>query len=175
MNSNMRNVYWIMGPTSSGKTTIAELFTQKLKILNVPIIHFDGDEVRNFFSSEFGFSNDERLRVIKTLVLLANKSLSAGLNVVISALTAYDDARKYVDNNVNNLIKVYIKCDIETCKLRDPKGLYHAAKKGEIDTLVGFNSEYLPPKHPDLTINTDFTSVITCVEQLLTFSKHIHE
>ena len=79
----MRNVYWIMGPTSSGKTTIAELFTQKLKILNVPIIHFDGDEVRNFFSSEFGFSNEERLRVIKTLVLLANKSLDAGLNVVI--------------------------------------------------------------------------------------------
>ena len=98
-----------------------------------------------------------------------------GETVVISALTAYYDARNYVDNNVNNLIKVYIKCDIETCKLRDPKGLYHAARKGEIDTLVGFNSEYLPPKHPDLTINTDFTSVITCVEQLLTFSKHIHE
>ena len=158
-----------MGPTSSGKTTISERFVKELRCLNIPVIHFDGDEVRDFFGEAIGFSNEDRLRVVKTLVHLANKSLDAGLNVVVSALTAYDDAREYVDDNIHRLVQVYIKCDIKTCRLRDPKGLYLEAIKGNIDTLAGFNDKYIPPPKPDLTIDTNLNSLESCVEQLMTF------
>lgn len=168
MTLNDNYILWIMGPTSSGKTTIAESFLYQLRTNNVPVIHFDGDEVRDFFGDDHGFSSTDRLKVVKTLVHLANKSIEAGMNVIVSALTANEDAREYVEKNVINLIKVYIQCEIEVCIARDPKGLYKAAREGGIKTLAGYNSEYLPPKNPHIIINTGSNSVEESVSQLIT-------
>ena len=47
--------------------------------------------------------------------------------------------------NIKNLYTVYIECPIDVCSERDPKGLYAKAKRGEINTLIGYNSNYAPP------------------------------
>ena len=160
-------ILWLLGPTSSGKTTIASEFTRQLREKNIPIIHFDGDEVRDFFGPDLGFKNNDRLKVVKTLVYLANKSAASGINVIVSALTASSDARRYVDENMPNLIKVYVQCDISTCAERDPKGLYKMARAGEISTLIGYNTEYLPPEEPYILLNTNNASVLESVQSLL--------
>ena len=104
---------WLLGPTSSGKTTIAKAFLEHLRAKGEFVIHYDGDEVRNLFGSSLGFSKDERLKVVKTLVLLANKAVDAGVNVIVSALTAHENARNYLYNNAKNLIVAYVECSIE--------------------------------------------------------------
>ena len=53
------------------------------------------------------------------------------------------------------MLVCYINCPIEVCAERDPKGLYEKARMGEIDTLVGYNSEYLAPLNPDITLETN--------------------
>ena len=78
-----------------------------------------------------------------------------------------EDARRVVLDTVKNLIIVYIKCSIETCAERDPKGLYTQAKNGEIDTLIGVNSDYLPPDNPDLVIDTEDLSPVEAVEAII--------
>ena len=98
---------------------------------------------------------------------MANKSSAAGVNAIVSALTASEDARRIVLDTVKNLIVVYIKCSIETCAKRDPKGLYAQAKNGEIDTLIGFNSDYLPPDSPDLVIDTEDISSAEAVDAII--------
>ena len=148
-------VLWFMGPTSSGKTTLSDHLLGKLRARNETVIHFDGDEVRDFFGQGHGFSADDRLRVVATLVHLANKSSAAGVGVLVSALTANADAREYISSHTNNLIVGHVKCSINTCAERDPKGLYARAKHGEIDTLVGFNTPYHAPDSPDLVIDTE--------------------
>ena len=148
-----------MGPTSGGKTTIGELLLKRLRQDHVPCMHFDGDEVRNFFGDDLGFETSSRQRVVSTLVHLANKAATANVNVIVSALTASEEARRLVLSSVQNLMVVYIKCSIEACAQRDPKGLYAQAQNGEIDTLIGFNSDYLPPDDPDLVIDTEASSV----------------
>jgi len=162
-----RSVVWLLGPTSSGKTTIAEHLVTCLKAEGVPAIHYDGDEVRDFFGPNLGFAPADRLRVVSTLVHLANKAARAGLFVIVSALTANDDARRYVRSNVDHLILGYVKCSIETCAQRDPKGLYAKSQRGEIDTLVGVNTAYLPPDSPDIVVDTETLSVEGSVERLL--------
>ena len=157
-------VLWLMGPTSSDKTTISEHLLERLRADGSPSMHFDGDEVRNFLGKDLGFEVSDRQRVVATLVHLANKTSAAGVNVIVSALTASADARRLVLETVKNLIIVYIKCSIETCAERDPKGLYTQAKKGEIDTLIGVNSDYLPPDNPDLVIDTEDLSPAEAVE-----------
>ena len=151
-------VLWLLGPTSSGKTTIATELSENLRMKKIPIIHYDGDEVRDFFGNCLGFSDDERLRVVNTLVYLANKSIDAGLNVVVSALTANKNARKLVRDSFKNLRVGYIKCGIEECIRRDPKGLYSKAQKGEIDTLIGYNEDYCVPRSVDIVLDTEFHS-----------------
>lgn len=148
-------VVWLLGPTAAGKTTIAEALTRRLRERAVPVIHFDGDEVRDWFGPDLGFSAVDRLRVVRTLTSLAGKSHAAGLNVIVSALTAHVEARAYVRDHVDNLITAYVTCSVETCAARDPKGLYARARRGEIDTLIGHDGDYVPPTAPDIMLDTE--------------------
>jgi adenylylsulfate kinase len=152
-------VLWLLGPTSAGKTTLGACAVAELRKRGVPAILFDGDEVREFFGADLGFGADSRLRVVSVLVHLANRAADAGLHVVVAALTAGQDARDYVRANVRNLTVGYVACSIEACAQRDPKGLYRRATSGEIDTLIGYNSEYRPPDSPDLVLDTESHSV----------------
>ena len=98
-----------------------------------------------------------RLRAVSICAHLANKASDAGLNVVVSALTANDDARDYISDNVSNIILIYLKCPIEICIKRDSRGLYQGVKEGKIDpkTVIGLDEPYPPPSNPDLIIATN--------------------
>lgn len=161
------HIYWIMGPTSSGKTTLAHHFLDELRKTGNCAIHYDGDEVRDFFGSNHGFAEADRLKVVRTLVHLANKANDSGLNVIVSALTANQDARDYVKHNVKNLVLIYIDCSIEKCAERDPKGLYRKAERGEIATLIGINTSYRPPEKPDVIISTEGTTIEFTTTELM--------
>ena len=81
-------VLWLLGPTSSGKTTIANDLLVSLRNKRTPVIHYDGDEIRDLFGETISFSAEDRHKVVSTIVHLANKASDAGLNVIVSALTA---------------------------------------------------------------------------------------
>jgi adenylylsulfate kinase len=156
-----------MGPTASGKTTLAGRLLRTLRENQLPAIHFDGDEIRGFFGSELSFTPKDRLQVVRTIVHLANKSIDANLATIVSALTANQDARDYIKKHAHKLITVYLNCPINECMRRDPKGLYKRAQKGEIDSVIGFNSRYISPVAPDITIDTAEKSVDNCLLELL--------
>jgi len=160
---------WLMGPTASGKSTIAEHFSKVLKSAGISILHYDGDEVRGFFDKDLGFSEEDRGRVVKTLAYLAKKANDAGINVVVSALTAHQTARNYIKDNIPNLLVGYIDCPIDVCARRDPKGLYAMAKNGEIDTLIGYNTRYEAPNNLDIKLDSHLYSVEENSHRLLNF------
>jgi len=161
-------IFWIMGPTSAGKSTIGQLFAESLKDDDVPAIHLDGNVMRNLFGSKLGFSPQDRLLATSTLVQLANMIADAGLITIVSALSAHEDARQLVREKVNNLVLVYLKCPMEICFERDSLGLYRKAREGIIDpkTMIGLNSPYVAPTNPDITLETDKLSPEESVEHL---------
>jgi adenylylsulfate kinase len=160
---------WLMGPTSSGKSTIAESFAKTLQQENHSILHYDGDEIRDLFGKDFGFNEGNRGRVVETLSHLAKKANNAGIDVIVSALTAHQSARAYIKDQLPNLLIGYVKCPIEVCAERDPKGLYEKARNGEIDTLIGYNSEYIAPGSPDIILDTLSSNIEDNVQQLIKF------
>ena len=85
-----------MGPTSAGKTSIGRRFVEDMRTIQIPAIHYDGDEIRAFFGETLGFRPEERLRAVSTCAQLGKKANEAGLNVVISALTANEDSKNYI-------------------------------------------------------------------------------
>ena len=164
----MRNknfIFWILGPTSAGKTTIGKMLVEEMRATKMPAIHYDGDEIRSFFGKTLGFKSSDRLRAVSICAHLANKAFDAGLNVVVSALTANDDARDYIFKNVSNIILIYLKCPIEICIERDSRGLYRGVKEGKIDpkTIIGLDEPYQPPSNPDLIIPTNENTPEECV------------
>lgn len=161
-------VLWLMGPTSSGKTTLGEALVARLRDKGTPAILFDGDEVRGLIGPGQGFSPEDRLQTVRALVHLANKASDAGL-VVVAALTANEDARALVREQVNRLLVGSVQCAIETCAERDPKGLYAQAERAEIKTLVGVNGEYAAPENPDIVLDTESESVSVLVDRLEKF------
>jgi adenylylsulfate kinase len=169
-----KHIFWLMGPTSSGKTTLAKLLYGRLFSDNNFTLHFDGDEVRDTFGNNLGFSNNDRLLVVKTLVYVSNKGLDAGANVVVSALTAFNDARSYVKKYLNQSIVIYLRCSISECSLRDPKGLYAREKRGEINTLVGASSIYTEPDCPDVIIDTEVSKPEESLQELISKLSDMH-
>lgn len=103
---------------------------------------------------------------MRALVHLANKTSDAGLIVVVAALTANEDARALVSDQVNRLLVGSVQCAIEICAERDPKGLYAQAERGEIKTLIGVNGEYAAPENPDIVLDTESDSVSVLVDRL---------
>ena len=95
---NKNFVFWFLGPTSSGKTTIGKMLVEDMRTTQIPAIHYDGDEIRAFFGETLGFRPEERLRAVSTCAQLGKKANEAGLNVVISALTPNEDSRNYIKN-----------------------------------------------------------------------------
>jgi len=160
-------VVWLMGPTSAGKSTLAEHAIAELRKRGIPVIGYDGDEVRGLLGPDLEFEAADRLRVVAALAHLANKAAEAGLHVVISALTAGQEARDHIRHTVGNLKIGYVSCSINVCAQRDPKDLYRKAASGEIDTLIGYNSEYCPPDSPDLVLDTERHTVDELVPRIV--------
>jgi adenylylsulfate kinase len=165
----MAKVLWMMGPTSAGKTTLAVLLHDHLRAKGRNIVHIDGDEIRDMFGSNHGFQASDRLLVVKFLSYFATKAVESGADVLVSALTASEDARTYIRDNIPQLHIALINCPIEECAARDPKGLYGKAQRGEIDTLIGFNEPYILPTDPDIAIDTSETSREDAVARLADF------
>lgn len=150
-----------MGPTSSGKTTIGQAYTQHLQHLALPSIHFDGDEFRSILGSSLGITPEDRFKNVSLCVHMANKCLDAGSNVVVSALTAHDTARQFVAENAKNLIVIYLDCPLEVRMQRDSRGLYRKVETGEIkaDTVIGMGAPYIAPDNPHIVLNSSELAV----------------
>ena len=159
-------VVWLLGPTSSGKTVLGRGLVERLRAAGRPALHFDSDEVRDFFGDHLGFDEADRLRVVTTLIHLAAKGAEAGIWVVVSALTAHRAARDLVRRSLDNLVFASVECSIEECARRDPKGLYGQAREGEIDTLIGVNTPYPPATDADIVLNTETTGVEPLLDDL---------
>ena len=159
-------VVWLLGPTSSGKTVLGRGLVERLRAAGRPALHFDGDEVRDFFGDSLGFAETDRQRVVSTLIHLAAKGAEAGVWVVVSALTAHRAARNLVRQRLAPLVFASVECSIGECARRDPKGLYGQARDGQIDTLIGVNTPYLPPGAPDIVLNTETTGVESLLDDL---------
>jgi adenylylsulfate kinase len=159
-------VLWLMGPTSSGKTTIAAALLERWRAEERVVMQFDGDEVRDWFGAQLGFTAEDRLRVVRTLAHLAAKSSAAGAATIVSALTAHRDARELIAQSIDPLVVAYLECPIAVCATRDHKNLYARARAGEIATVIGFNSPYEPPRDPEIVVNSAMQSVGESVEQI---------
>ena len=164
-------VLWFTGLSGSGKSTIAAALEQRLvESYGAHTVFLDGDSLRHGLNQDLGFSAADRQENIRRVGQVARLMFDAGLIVITSFISPYradrDQARALFPPG--SFWEVFVDCPLETCKQRDPKGLYAKAESGEIAEFTGVSSPYEAPQSPEIHMRSDQQSVEACVGLLIT-------
>ncbi|MFN2428091.1 MAG: adenylyl-sulfate kinase [Candidatus Binatia bacterium] len=147
---------WLTGLSGSGKSTVANLAEKALWERGVRSFVLDGDNIRHGLNKDLGFSPADRTENIRRIGEVAALFTDAGIVNVTAFISPYradrEIARKAMPDGC--FIEVYMKCDLDECEKRDPKGLYKKARAGEIKEFTGISAPYEAPENPELVVDT---------------------
>ena len=129
----------------------------------------DGDNVRHGLNGDSGFSETDRQENIRRVAEVARLGFEHGNIVLCSFISPFQADRDFARSLLpeGRFFEVFVKCDIEVCKRRDPKGLYARALKGEIKHFTGISSPYEEPVDPEIVFETDLHSTEEIVAQIM--------
>lgn len=162
-------VLWFTGLSGSGKSTVARLLERRLCALGCETFYLDGDNVRHGLNGDLGFSPADRKENIRRVAEVARLAFEHGHLVLCTFISPYRADRRFARSLVpaDRFFEVYVKCDLEVAKRRDPKGLYARALRGEIPEFTGVSSPYEEPEAAELVVESDLVSAEDAVETIL--------
>jgi adenylylsulfate kinase len=158
----MAYVLWITGLPGSGKSTVAERVKKSLP--HAIVLRMDA--FRKIVTPDPSYSDQERDLLYRSLVYLARVLYENGHSVIIDATANLRKWRDLAREIIPDFVEVYLQCSIEECRRREmerknthgaPKDIYKRAEEGW--PVPGVNVPYEEPLHPEVTINTEKTSV----------------
>lgn len=154
-------VIWLTGLSGAGKSTLALALEQKLLEKGRLAYRLDGDMLRTGLNADLGFSKEDRDENIRRIAEVARILVDAGIIALVAAISPYRTLRDFARHRIpeNDFIEIYVYADLETCKSRDPKGLYKKALAGEIPDFTGISAPYEEPLSPELLIDTTTSTV----------------
>lgn len=168
MNGHKALTIWLTGLSGAGKSTIADCAEKMMYELGVHTMVLDGDNVRMGLCRDLGFSNVDRRENIRRVAEVAKLMNDAGVMVFASYISPFAKDRAMAREIIgDSFVEVYVNASLDSCQNRDVKGLYQKAIRGEIREFTGISSPYEEPKHPDLVLKTDESSVEECCDSLI--------
>jgi adenylyl-sulfate kinase len=152
-------VIWLTGLSCAGKTTLAKLVSAELERRGRLVEALDGDIVRTHLSRGLGFSKQDRDANIERIGWVASRLARAGVAVVVSAISPYEEARESARALTQALgspfVCVWVRASVETCAARDNTGRYARAFGGELADFTGVTAPYEEPESPDLVLDSE--------------------
>ena len=161
---------WFTGLPLSGKTTIADAVFIELNKLDIPLERIDSKDIRDLIP-DIGYTREDRNRHMHRIGNLIKTLQNNSISTVASFVSPYKESRRAIREMVKNNVVVYVKADVQTCKDRDYKGVYAKALSGEFQNFPGVNELYEEPKHAEIIIDTDSTSVDEAVKTIVKYIK----
>lgn len=160
---------WFTGLSGSGKSTLAFTLEKELYARNIASYVLDGDNIRQGLNRDLGFSSDHRKENIRRIGEVSKLFVDAGLFVLSAFISPSEKDRLMVKDlfDPDDYIEIYVKCSLEECEKRDPKGLYKKARNGQIQHFTGISADYDIPSNPHLIIDTERFTVEQSVASLL--------
>ncbi|WP_155589934.1 adenylyl-sulfate kinase [Lysinibacillus cavernae] len=167
-NKHQSFILWFTGLSASGKSSVANAFARRLFKRGNQAFVLDGDNVRYGLNKDLGFDEAGRKENIRRIGEISKLFIESGQIVLTAFISPYREDRQVVRELVEDgeFIEVFVKCSVETCEKRDPKGLYKKARNAEITNFTGISAPYEEPINPEIMLNTEQHSIEECVEQL---------
>ena len=152
-------VVWFTGLPGSGKSTVARGVEEWLVSRGHLAYVLDGDNVRHGLNSDLGFGPEDRHENLRRIGEVAALFADSGVIVLTAFISPYRSDRELARELVGpeRFVEVWLDVSTELCEKRDPKGLYRAAKAGEISDFTGISAPYEAPERPDVTLSEALT------------------
>jgi bifunctional enzyme CysN/CysC len=149
-------VAWLTGLPGSGKSTIANLAEARLHALGHHCAVLDGDALRQGLNADLGFEPAARSENVRRVGEVARLMTEAGLIVIVALVSPFRADRERVAELFpeGRFLEVFVDAPVETCRARDPKGLYAKADSGRILGFTGRDAPYEAPRAPALVLDT---------------------
>ncbi len=172
LNNHKSGLVWFTGLSASGKSMIVHNLEKKLFIQGIRTYVLDGDNVRHGLNANLGFSREDRKENLRRIAEVSKLFADAGILVLAAFISPYREDREYIRERFegDNFFEIYVKCSVEECERRDPKGQYKKARAGIIKNYTGISAPYEEPEKPDMVIDTenfDLESSVVKVSELL--------
>lgn len=159
---------WLTGLPGAGKTTLAMGLERLFRSHGMRTLVLDGDTLRAGLSSDLGFAEADRREQVRRTAQVARLAVEQGLVVIVALVSPVArhrlEARAVV--GADDFLEVWVRCPVDVCARRDPKGLYAKAREGGLRGLTGVDSPYEPPDRPDVVLDTDQKPFSLLVDEL---------
>ncbi len=163
-------VLWFTGLSGSGKSTLANAVAGALFERGLHTYVLDGDNIRHGLNKDLGFSPTDRVENIRRIGEVAKLFVDAGVITLTAFISPYaEDRDKAREINGSDFFEIYVKCDLDVCEDRDPKGLYKKARAGEIPNFTGISAPYEEPANAELIINTSHETLEDSAARVIAF------
>ena len=160
-------VIWLTGISGAGKTTLARLLQAALTESNVRCEYIDGEDVREYFGHDLGYSHRERLASLKRIVYAAELLSKHGVVTVVAAIAPYYEGRDFIRQRIRNYIQLHVDVPLDVARRRDTKGHYKSCELGREKNFIGVDDVYEVPRRPDLVLHSDRETVEESLEKIL--------
>lgn len=164
---------FLTGYTNSGKDAIARALNVTLNQQGGRSVSLLlGETVRSELSSELGFSREDREKNIHRIGFVASELTKSGAAVIAAPIAPFksgrDSAREVVEK-FGAFFLVHVATPLEVCESTDKRGIYAAARRGDVKGFTGVDDPYETPegKEADLTVDLSKETVRTAVHQIV--------
>ena len=146
-------IIWLMGISGAGKTTIGRRLETYLSQHQIKHYLLDGDEVRDLFDRDLGYSDVDREANIKRIILGAYLLDRNDIVGIICNISPLEHLRALARRKILGYNEIYLKKDLNVSMENDVKGVYRE-NLGRTQ-IVGIDATFDEPLHPDLVLEVD--------------------
>jgi bifunctional enzyme CysN/CysC len=169
-NGHKGGVLWFTGLSGAGKSTIAMQVESRLFQKGYLVYVLDGDNIRSGLNANLGFSPEDRAENIRRIGEVAALFADSGMITIAAFISPYRaDRQRARSAGKDSFHEIYVKADVATCELRDPKGLYKRARRGEIAEFTGISAPYEEPDAAELVVDTATHSIEESVRSVVDY------
>jgi adenylylsulfate kinase (apsK)/sulfate adenylyltransferase, large subunit len=166
-------VIWFTGLSGAGKSTIAKSLERILFSTGIHTALLDWDKLHYGLCKDLSFSDQDRIENIRRAGEVARVFYEHGSVVLCTFVSPLRCQRDQVKALIpeGRFFEVFVRCSLQTCIERDPRGLYKKAIGGEIPQFTGINAPYEEPLNPDVMLDSEHKSIEENLKALLEMLK----
>ncbi|KPK35873.1 MAG: adenylylsulfate kinase [Nitrospira bacterium SG8_35_1] len=171
LNRHRSGLLWFTGLSGSGKSTLAHAVEARLYEMGIRCYVLDGDNIRSGINKDLSLSPEDRKENNRRIAEVAKLMVDSGVLVFAAFIAPYKETRRFIRDLMKNwpYFECYVKCSLEICEQRDPKGIYKRARAGEITDMTGIDAPYEEPENPDLIIDTGTLTLDQSIDAVVQF------
>ncbi|PHH77121.1 hypothetical protein CDD82_3651 [Ophiocordyceps australis] len=162
---------FMTGFQNSGKDQVARALQTTLNQSGGrPVSMLLGETVRHELSSELGFSRQDRDINISRIAFVASELTKAGAAVIAAPIAPFEDARRQARELIEKsgpFFLIHIATPLEYCERTDMRGIYRAARAGEIKGFTGVDDPYEKPQQADLVVDLEKQNARSIVHEIV--------